>query len=282
MAGATREFVDGLCAGGPHPALVRTRAVIRLEVTDGPPGGGWTLVVADGRIQESDDAADADCVLRADAATLEGLATGRVNATAAILRGVLRRMARRMSWPRSRGCCRGRRDRSGRGRRRAARVSDGLVQILDGNTFVVSDERGDIEASPTDPTGLFSFDTRFLSQLGADRQRRAAERAVDRRPAVLRDAVLPRPGHRHRLRRREAVGDPAARGRRRLPRGADGPEPRRRSRSTSTVRVDADCDFADLFEVKDALPKKGSYGARSRTGVLRARATSARRSSGRR
>ena len=42
-------------------------------------------------------------------------------------------------------------------------MSDGLVKILDGNTFVVSDARGDIEASPTDPTGLFSFDTRFLS-----------------------------------------------------------------------------------------------------------------------
>ena len=38
-----------------------------------------------------------------------------------------------------------------------------LVRILDGNTFVVSDERGDIESLPTDPTGLFSFDTRFLS-----------------------------------------------------------------------------------------------------------------------
>ena len=38
------------------------------------------------------------------------------------------------------------------------------VKILDGNTFVVSDDRGDIEASPTDPTGLFSFDTRFLSR----------------------------------------------------------------------------------------------------------------------
>ena len=37
------------------------------------------------------------------------------------------------------------------------------VKILNGNTFVVSDERGDIEASLTDPTGLFSFDTRFLS-----------------------------------------------------------------------------------------------------------------------
>ena len=43
-------------------------------------------------------------------------------------------------------------------------MSDGVVKILDGNTFVVSDDRGDIEASPTDPTGLFSFDTRFLSR----------------------------------------------------------------------------------------------------------------------
>src|SRR5580765_7920807 len=43
-------------------------------------------------------------------------------------------------------------------------MTDGLVKILDGNTFVVSDDRGDIEASMTDPTGLFSFDTRFLSK----------------------------------------------------------------------------------------------------------------------
>ena len=35
--------------------------------------------------------------------------------------------------------------------------------LLVGNTFVVSDSRGDIEASLTDPTGLFSFDSRFLS-----------------------------------------------------------------------------------------------------------------------
>ena len=43
-------------------------------------------------------------------------------------------------------------------------MADDLVKILDGNTFVVSDRRGDIVASPTDPTGLFSFDTRFLSK----------------------------------------------------------------------------------------------------------------------
>jgi hypothetical protein len=35
-------------------------------------------------------------------------------------------------------------------------VADELVRVLDGNAFVVSDERGDIEASTTEPTGLFS------------------------------------------------------------------------------------------------------------------------------
>jgi hypothetical protein len=42
-------------------------------------------------------------------------------------------------------------------------MTERQVKILEGNTFVMSDERGDIEASRTDPTGLFSFDTRFLS-----------------------------------------------------------------------------------------------------------------------
>src|SRR5262249_47968334 len=48
-------------------------------------------------------------------------------------------------------------------RRGAARAADDLVRILDGNMFVVSDVRGDIDASGSDPTGLFAYDTRFLS-----------------------------------------------------------------------------------------------------------------------
>ncbi|MFK3981820.1 glycogen debranching N-terminal domain-containing protein [Micromonospora sp. NPDC050397] len=39
-----------------------------------------------------------------------------------------------------------------------------FVTILAGNTFVVSDGRGDIEPSPLVPTGLFSFDLRYLSR----------------------------------------------------------------------------------------------------------------------
>jgi hypothetical protein len=38
------------------------------------------------------------------------------------------------------------------------------VSIMDGNEFVVSDARGDIEHSPTDTLGLFRDDTRFLSR----------------------------------------------------------------------------------------------------------------------
>jgi hypothetical protein len=38
------------------------------------------------------------------------------------------------------------------------------VNILDGNTFVVSDRRGDLDASPAETHGLFLNDTRFLSR----------------------------------------------------------------------------------------------------------------------
>ncbi|GAA3749074.1 glycogen debranching N-terminal domain-containing protein [Plantactinospora mayteni] len=39
-----------------------------------------------------------------------------------------------------------------------------LVSILDGNTFMLSDSTGDVEPSPNYPSGLFAWDTRFLSR----------------------------------------------------------------------------------------------------------------------
>src|SRR5437764_14922015 len=38
------------------------------------------------------------------------------------------------------------------------------VSILEGNTFIVSDLAGNINATPTEPLGLFAWDTRFLSK----------------------------------------------------------------------------------------------------------------------
>ena len=42
-------------------------------------------------------------------------------------------------------------------------MKEELVRLLDGNTFMVSTRSGDVDASPSVPNGLFSFDTRFLS-----------------------------------------------------------------------------------------------------------------------
>ena len=84
------------------------------------------------------------------------------------------------------------------------------IRILDGNTFVVSDERGDIEASLTDPTGLFSFDTRFMSKwiLTVNDQRLTPLSVDDQNYYEARFFLVP--GNRHRVRRLEAVGHPTS------------------------------------------------------------------------
>jgi hypothetical protein len=46
-------------------------------------------------------------------------------------------------------------------------MSEGVVKILDGNTFVVSDEAATSRLRSPTRRGLFSFDTRFLVQVGS-------------------------------------------------------------------------------------------------------------------
>ena len=146
-------------------------------------------------------------------------------------------------------------------------MSDGLVKILDGNTFVVSDERGDIEASRTDPTGLFSFDTRFLSKwvLTINGERLNALSTDDLQYFETRFFLVPGTGTVYvdsemSVIRRRAVGD-GFHEELTILNHEEKPV-------DLTVRVDAGCDFADLFEVKDALEKKGQYLARVKDGRL--------------
>jgi glycogen debranching enzyme len=136
-----------------------------------------------------------------------------------------------------------------------------LVQILEGNTFVVSDNRGDIEASATDPTGLFSFDTRFLSQwvLTVNGARLNALSTDDMQYFQTRFFLVPGTGTVYVdsklsvIRQREV---------------ADGFYEQLRILNHDNepvklqIRLDAASDFADLFEVKDALAKKGRYLSR--------------------
>ena len=147
-------------------------------------------------------------------------------------------------------------------------MSDDLVKILDGNTFVVSDERGDIEASLTDPTGLFSFDTRFLSRwiLTVNGERLNALSVDDLQYFETRFFLVPGTGAVYidaklSVIRQRSVAN-GFREELTILNHAD-------KAANLTVRVEAGSDFADLFEVKDALAKKGKYSTQVRDGRLR-------------
>src|SRR6185437_11283411 len=140
--------------------------------------------------------------------------------------------------------------RQGRGKA----MSDGLVQILEGNTFAVSDNRGDIEASLTDPTGLFSFDTRFLSRwvLTVNGERLNALSTDDLNYFETRFFLVPGTGtvyvdSKLSVIRQRAVAD-GFREQLTILNHDDQPV-------DLTVEIEAESDFADLFEVKDALAK---------------------------
>jgi glycogen debranching enzyme len=146
-------------------------------------------------------------------------------------------------------------------------VSDDLVKILDGNTFVVSDSRGDIEASLTDPTGLFSFDNRFLSTwvLTVDGQRLNPLSVDDLQYFETRFFLVPGTGTVYvdaklSVIRERAVGDGFHEELTILNHDDHAVD--------LTVRLEAGSDFADLFEVKDALKKKGRYSSRVEKGRL--------------
>jgi glycogen debranching enzyme len=146
-------------------------------------------------------------------------------------------------------------------------MNDGLVKILDGNTFVVTDSRGDIEASLTDPTGLFSFDCRFLSRwvLTVNGQRLNPLSVDDLQYFESRFFLVPGTGTVYvdaklSVIRRRAVGD-GFHEELTILNHDDKP-------ASIKVRVEAESDFADLFEVKDALQKKGKYYSQVKDGRL--------------
>ena len=140
-------------------------------------------------------------------------------------------------------------------------MSADLVQILEGNTFVVCDPRGDIEASPTDPTGLFSFDTRFLSTwvLTIDGQRLNALSTDDLNYFETRFFLVPGTGTVYvdaklSVIRERSVGNGFHEA---LTIFNHDDKP-----VDLHVHIAVGSDFADLFEVKDALKKKGEYDNR--------------------
>jgi glycogen debranching enzyme len=136
-------------------------------------------------------------------------------------------------------------------------MSTDTVAILEGNTFVVSDRRGDIEGSPADPHGLFLDDTRFLSRwvLTIDGQRPTILSTDDIEYFEAQFFLAPRSGTMY-------VDTPLSLMRKRtVARGFVETLALDNHSSAPVdieVRIEAAADFADLFEVKDSLHKKGS------------------------
>ncbi|GAB3814375.1 hypothetical protein GCM10027605_59710 [Micromonospora zhanjiangensis] len=143
------------------------------------------------------------------------------------------------------------------------------ISILDGNTFVVSDGRGDIEATPSEPTGLFSIDTRFLSRwvLTINGQRLDPLSFDDLQYYEARFFLVPggtAPNIDAKLSviRERTIGDSFEE---QLTILNHDEEPVRLE-----VRMEAGADFADLFEIKDEiLEKTGERYAVVEEGALR-------------
>ena len=142
------------------------------------------------------------------------------------------------------------------------------VSILDGSTFVVSDRRGDLDATPTDNHGLFLEDTRFLSKwiltvggirpktLSVDDQ---AYYKVQFFEAVTTGTVYV-DSHLSVMRRRCVAGGFSET----IEIENHGKEP-----VEADVNLEVASDFADLFEVKDKLAKVGELYSDVADGTLK-------------
>jgi glycogen debranching enzyme len=146
-------------------------------------------------------------------------------------------------------------------------VTDGQVKILDGNTFAVSDKAGDMEATSTDPSGLFALDTRFLStwRLTLDGKRLTPLSVDDLQYFEAKFFLVPDTGTVYSDSEisviRQRTLDSGMCERLTVLNHAG-------SEADLSLRLDVDSDFADIFEVKDALEKTGSYDRRVEDGRL--------------
>jgi len=85
----TTEFFDRLVSMGHVPMLHRTKGTIRIDLDDGTRTVHWYVTIDNGDVSVSHSHYRAESVMHTTKNLFDGMATGRVNATAAMLRGVL-------------------------------------------------------------------------------------------------------------------------------------------------------------------------------------------------
>jgi putative sterol carrier protein len=88
-ADPTERFFAELEAREHEPLLRKASGVMRIEVVDGKRTQRWLVAVDKGDLAVSRGPGEASCVVRAEKAVFDKLASGRLNAVAAVLRGDL-------------------------------------------------------------------------------------------------------------------------------------------------------------------------------------------------
>jgi putative sterol carrier protein len=89
MADAIAEFFGALDSRGHEPILEKTSGTLRFDVKNGKRIERWSVSVNRGDVAVSRRNTAADCVVRLDRPILEAIVSGRSNATAAMLRGIV-------------------------------------------------------------------------------------------------------------------------------------------------------------------------------------------------
>ena len=90
MTDPTVEFFGALAERGHDPLVEQVKGTIRFELVDAKRVvDRWFLTVDNGDLAVSRKNRPSDCTFRAGKALFDGIAGGKVNATAAVLRGAV-------------------------------------------------------------------------------------------------------------------------------------------------------------------------------------------------
>ena len=88
-ADPAERFFAAVAARGHEPLLRKASGATRFEIVDGRRTRRWIVAVSKGDITVTKGGGDADCVVRAEKSVFDKLASGKLNAVAAVLRGDL-------------------------------------------------------------------------------------------------------------------------------------------------------------------------------------------------
>jgi putative sterol carrier protein len=83
----TGALFEQLARRGHEPLLEKVSGTIRFEIVDGKQTERWLVSIDKGDVSVSRKNVRADCTLRADKAVFDRVASGKMNAMAATLRG---------------------------------------------------------------------------------------------------------------------------------------------------------------------------------------------------